>query len=244
MINKLATLGSANYLVAFFDIMGFSSWVENEGSLEVFNYIRGFMNLMIRSSLPNSIVNEDMSVDLSESNIDYINFSDSIVFYTKNDSFECFETLLSVCSQFMNVVICGPSRMLRGAIAYGEMYIDKSTNAYVGKALIDAYKLEGVQDVLACSLHKSVEMLPYFDKYRFEHQNKIIKLNVPLRNTNVYPYCIKWFDKDVIHGFFNVRKSIQLCYERGLASIGNDEKELNKLKSKVFNTLDLINRYE
>ena len=28
--------------VAFFDILGFSSWVESVGSKEVFTYVRGF----------------------------------------------------------------------------------------------------------------------------------------------------------------------------------------------------------
>ena len=116
---KVATkmlLTEGKRFVAFFDILGFSSWVENIGSKEVFIYVRGFLNLMVRSSLPGSIVNPDMSVELCKSDIGYINFSDSILFYSVDDSYQCLKTMLKICGEFMNVVICGPSRMLRGAI--------------------------------------------------------------------------------------------------------------------------------
>jgi hypothetical protein len=114
---------------------------------EVFTYVRGFLDLTIRSSLPGSIVNADMSVIVANSDIAYINFSDSIVFYSRDDSYECFHKLLRVCGEFMNLIICGPSRMVRGALAHGEFYADRAANAYVGKALIDAYRLEGAQDL-------------------------------------------------------------------------------------------------
>src|ERR1017187_21848 len=128
-------VNSGSRFVAFFDLLGFSSWIDDEGSMEVFTYVRGFLNLMIRSSLPGSVVHPDMSVELKESNMGFINFSDSIVFYSRDDSGECFETMLKVCGEFMNGVICGPSRMMRGAIAHGEFFADPESNAYVGKAL-------------------------------------------------------------------------------------------------------------
>ena len=82
--------------VAFFDLLGFSSWLEADGSLKVFTYVRGFLNLMIRASLPGSIVHPDMSVTINSDSIACINFSDSIVFYTRDDSIECLETILNV----------------------------------------------------------------------------------------------------------------------------------------------------
>ncbi|CUV02159.1 hypothetical protein MGWOODY_Clf848 [hydrothermal vent metagenome] len=45
-------------------------------------------------------------------------FSDSIVFYPRDDSYECLRTILAVCGESMNSVIYGSSRMVRGAIAY------------------------------------------------------------------------------------------------------------------------------
>jgi hypothetical protein len=55
--------------VAFFDLLGFSAWLDAEGSAEVFTYVRGFLNLMIRAGLPGSVVHPDMSVTLGQSDI-------------------------------------------------------------------------------------------------------------------------------------------------------------------------------
>ena len=82
--NMLVTEGER--FVAFFDLLGFGSWVESAGSKEVFKYVRGFWNLVLRASLPGSVVRSDMSVDVHESDVGYINFSGSVVFYSRDDS--------------------------------------------------------------------------------------------------------------------------------------------------------------
>lgn len=230
--------------VAFFDILGFGSWVESEGSKKVFTYVRGFLNLMVRSSLPGSTVHQDMSVDIQKFDIGYINFSDSIVFYSRNDSYHCLKAMLTVCGEFMNVVICGPSRMLRGAIAHGEFYADPKANAYVGKALIDAYKLEEDQDWLGLSLHDSVEVVKYFQQVLNEHNGYIVRSLVPLRsNSNKKPYCINWANKNYLNASFSAMKSIELCYKRGLESLKENPKELVKLERRIKNTKNILEYY-
>ena len=87
-------LDDGKRFVALFDILGFGSWVENDGSIEVFTYVRGFLNLMVRASLPGSVVHPDMSVDVPGSDLGYVMFSDSIVFYSRDDSYECLKTSL------------------------------------------------------------------------------------------------------------------------------------------------------
>jgi len=240
--NMLVTEGER--FVAFFDILGFGTWVESEGSKKVFTYVRGFLNLMVRSSLPGSTVHQDMSVDIQKSDIGYINFSDSIVFYSRNDSYHCLKAMLTVCGEFMNVVICGPSRMLRGAIAHGEFYADPKANAYVGKALIDAYKLEEDQDWLGLSLHDSVEVIKYFQQALNEHNGYIVRSLVPLRsNSNKKPYCINWANKNYLNASFDAMRSIELCYKRGLESLKENPKELVKLERRIKNTKDFLEYY-
>lgn len=230
--------------VAFFNILGFGSWVESEGSKKVFTYVRGFLNLMVRSSLPGSTVHQDMSVDIQKSDIGYINFSDSIVFYSRNDSYHCLKAMLTVCGEFMNIVICGPSRMLRGAIAHGEFYADPKANAYVGKALIDAYKLEEDQDWLGLSLHDSVEVVKYFQQALNEHNGYIVRSLVPLRsNSKKKPYCINWANKNYLNASFSAMKSIELCYKRGLESLKENPKELVKLERRIKNTKKFLEYY-
>ena len=190
-------LDDGKRFVAFFDILGFGSWVENVGSMEVFTYVQGFLNLMARCSLPGSVVHPNMSVDVPSSDLGYVMFLDSIVFYSRDDCYECLKTMLAICGEFMNSVICGPSRMVRGAIAYGDFFVDPEVDAYVGQALIEAYRLEGQQDWLALSLDASLTATPQFDKALEEHPGFIGRSLAPLRDSDEKPYCINWADKSI-----------------------------------------------
>ena len=190
-------LDDGKRFVAFFDLLGFGSWVENDGSMEVFTYVRGFLDLMVRASLPGSVVHPNMSVDVPSPDLGYVMFLDSIVFYSRDDSYECLKTMLAVCGEFMNSVICGPSRMVRGAIAYGDFFVDPEVSAYVGQALIDGYRLEGQQGWLALSLDASLTATPQFAKALEEHPGFIVRSLAPLRDSYEKPYCINWADKSI-----------------------------------------------
>jgi hypothetical protein len=230
--------------VAFFDLLGFSSWLEDEGSAEVFTYVRGFLNLIIRASLPGSVVHPDMSVTVKDSDMGFINFSDSIVFYSRDDSDACFDTMLRVCGEFMNGVITGPSRMIRGAISHGEFYADPDANAYVGQALIDAYHLESAQDWLSCSFHASVVALPQFDRAIRKYPNYIVPALVPLRSSNVIPYCLNWADKRQLHYLsFSAERGLADCEHRARKSLHDNSAELAKLDLRIKHTREFIRHY-
>lgn len=235
---------SGTRYVAFFDLLGFSSWLEADGSLEVFKYVRGFLNLMIRASLPGSVVNADMLVTLGESNIACINFSDSIVFYTLDDSEECLSEILCVSGEFMNVVITGPSRMIRGGIAHGEFYADPEANAYVGQALVDAYRLEGAQDWLSCSLHSSIVRRPQFAGVLDKYPNFVVRALVPLRGTDEVPYCLNWGDKGQFgHISFSAERGLADCEKRARESLAGNTGELEKLERRMKNTREFLLHY-
>jgi hypothetical protein len=232
-----------NRFVAFFDLLGFSSWLETEGSLEVFTYVRGFLNLMIRASLPGSVVHEDMSVTVETPDIGFINFSDSIVFYSRDDSEQCFQLMLRVCGEFMNGMICGPSRMVRGAISHGEFYADPEANAYVGKALVDAYRLEGAQDWLAFSFHDSITKLPLFKRALANHPRLIVPPTVSLRNSDAMPYCLNWADEEFFVGIsFNARRGLADCCKRGRKSLRGNSTEMGKLRRRIKHTSDFLKK--
>jgi hypothetical protein len=229
-----------NRYVAFFDILGFKNWVEIEGSWNVFVYIRGFMNLIIRASMPKSVVNADMSVDLEPSIISYINFSDSIVFYSLDDSYEAFRSILKVSAEFVNVTICGPTRAIRGALSYGEFYADPENNAYVGQALIDAYELERKQDWLGVCLHSSLEGTANFIRAQKEFPSLIVQSLVPIKDSSNKPFCLNWIDKTTIHASFNALKSLDSCLNIGLKALKDDPEKAEKLKIRISNTREFI----
>jgi len=229
-----------NRYVAFFDILGFKNWVETEGSHKVFVYIRDFLNLMIRASMPKSIVNADMTVDLESSVISYINFSDTIVFYSRDDSYEAFCSMLKVCAEFINVVICGPTRAIRGALSYGEFYADPENSAYVGQALIDAYEFEKKQHWLGASLHSSIEGTTNFIRAQKEFPRLIVQSLVHIKGSFNKPFCVNWIDKNIIPASFNVLKSLDGCLNVGLNALKDDPKKAEKFRIRISNTRKFV----
>lgn len=243
--------------VSFFDILGFKSWIEVDGSKEVFKYVKGYLDMMIKSSLPNAIVNSDMSVEFEVQNVDFVYFSDSIIFYSKDDTEESFKALITASNTFMNVFNCGVSYMLRGAMAYGEFYADDETRSYVGQALIDAYQLEEETNWLGFSFHSSVLETNVFQNFFENNQHLIFKSLIPTTKTNDYPFALNWADNSrcengdyyqlnskyfrINEGIsFNVYKSLQDCLIRRKKELELKPDELRKVEIRISNTLDFI----
>ena len=133
--------------------------------------------------------------------------------------------------------------MIRGGIAHGEFYVDLEANAYVGKALIDAYSLEGRQDWLALSMHDSVVALPQFTRALSEHPGYIVRPLVPLRDSEEMPYCINWAHRNYIHADFNARRGLVTCYRRSLKALRGNQKEIEELKRRVKQTREFLIHY-
>lgn len=235
---------SGKRFVAFFDLLGFKSWIKSDGSFKVFTYVRGFFNLVIKASLPGSVVNSDMSVTLKDSDIGFINFSDSIVLYTLDDSDNCLEKIILVSGDLMNGVITGTSRLIRGGISHGDFFADPECNAYVGQALVDAFHLEGAQEWFSCSLDDSVMNQPHFENLLLKYPNFIVCALVPLKKSAKVPYCINWADKEHFHDIsFDAERSLVVCKQHSLESLKEDKEELEKFIRRMNNTEKFLRHY-
>lgn len=248
--------------VVFCDILGFKSWIQAEGSKEVFNYVKGYLDMMIKASMPGATVNADMTVNYTEEHISYIYFSDSIVFYSKDDSYDSFKSLMIAANAFMNTFITGVSYMVRGGIAYGEFYVDTETNSYIGQALIDAYALEESINWLGLCFEQSVVDTPNFSKFQQEYPGIIHPSLVPTLRTNLRPYALNWADngrdKNGVAtprfpkpenrlnsgSSFDAYESLRVCLERRKKEIGDNPIELRKVEERINNTIAFIEHCE
>ena len=178
--------------------------------------------------------------------ISFINFSDSIVFYTKDDSYEVFKMLIDITCFFMNCVICGQSLMVKGAIAHGEFYVDTGTNSYVGKALIDAYLLEEELNWLALGIHKTVEKTEPYKKFSQDY-NYIIKCpDIPLKKSDELISCINWADNTIIvDTLYNPYLALNTMLERKKKELQGEsnKEELEKVKLRIKNTINFLNLF-
>lgn len=129
--------------VAFLDVLGFSNIV-NSGSAENVYY-----------TLEN-LLDQEWVESLTPKLKTHI-FSDSIIIFSEDDSFESAEQIIQFCGALHgNAFACGT--LIKGAISFGLFTADHTKNIYFGKPLIDAYNLELEIHASTILLHHSFEL--------------------------------------------------------------------------------------
>jgi hypothetical protein len=234
---------SEKKFVAFFDIIGFKNWIDLEGSKEVFNYMRGYLDFIFKVSLPGSTANPDMTVNIAGSKINYINFSDSIIYYSIDDSYESFEAIIRVCNDFMAIINGLNTKkfsiLTKGAISHGDFFVDIDTRSFVGEALIKSYLLEKDINWLGLCFHHELTRLDCYAKFAKEHPNLIVESLTPLLNSHpeVRPYALNWADKSYNAGVsMNVKKVLSDSIERKKIELAKNPVELNKIMKRITRT--------
>lgn len=190
-----------NKFIAYFDFLGFRSFIENN-SLDEQIHILLANFISIESSLGKGKFNETshgVVADLSDSRLNCLNFSDTIIFWTNDDSNESLNEILEVSYNF-NWREIGYSFPVRGAIVFDEIYQfnhqtkngiggQYSINSVIGKGLIRAYTKANLQNWAGTVLDESfIEelirrgydlekfLLPYAKKFRVPY---IDEINLP-----------------------------------------------------------------
>lgn len=231
-----------DYLVAFIDVLGFASLVNNsESSHEDFNKIKfalsEFSKLQEKSTWEENKVLVEVEECAQKKNLDdfYIEnmvrcfcFSDSIIITVKaNEHFnERVSALIAMLSKIgVNLLAKGIS--IRGALDFGKMYVDddrKSSIAF-GPSIIRAYRLE-----------KEQAKYPRIILSR----NLICKLNYPITTKKkMYPYheYITRFEDGLV-GFTQL--SFLLVMSNAPDVIPKDDYRIlvKRIKDKLINELD------
>jgi hypothetical protein len=183
--------------IAYFDYLGFKKFIENN-TLDYQKRIVGNNFRDIESALGKGKTKPakyGVIADLSESKINCINFSDTVVFWTNDDSTDSLVEILEVAHKFnwQAIDFFFPAR---GAIVYGEIvYIDfkqkNSTggvyniNSVFGKGLVKAHEKAEMQhwagtvfdesfinELVSRGYNPSDFLEPFAKKYIVPYKNK------------------------------------------------------------------------
>ena len=184
--------------IAYFDYLGFKEFIENN-DLEFQQRIIGNNFRDIESALGQGKFKEaphGVIADLSTSRINCINFSDTVVFWTKDETEQSLIELLNVAYKFnwQAIDLCFP---VRGSVVYGELlYIGfkesnggggfYNVNSVFGKGLVKAHLKADGQNWAGTVIDEScinelnnrgyniAEFLsPYAKKYRVPYKNAV-----------------------------------------------------------------------
>lgn len=185
------------YLIAVCDILGFSALVERMP----LDALVGNTLSWFRKALSHSIhKNEFPSVAPPTpelNNHEHIGvawFSDTVLLYTKHDTDEAVRELIMAVGWLLFETVLEGTTKVRAGIAYGEAHIDQENSIYVGKPIVEAYKLEKMQQWAGAALSLSAcERIPEHVRSGKFADWWITPWDVPLKQGAVLPtLAVNW----------------------------------------------------
>ncbi len=155
--------------IAYFDFLGYKSFILNnteEYVLTRANHILRDIELALAQDNDLLPMGNVLVADLESFKINCLNISDTVIFWTKDNSLESLEQLLAVANQFNSreilhnipvrgVVVCDAMEMLKGqdTNAEGAVY---SKNLIYGRGLISAHLKSENLNFAGCVIDNSV----------------------------------------------------------------------------------------
>jgi len=127
--------------VSYFDRLGFGIYSREHDLINVFYQTENWLAIAKR---------EGQRVG----NVEFVWFSDTIIFYSTDDSPQSFLAVAGASRSFFDELL-DFQIPVRGALAFGDFYADKTNNLFLGKALVDACKYGEKFDWLGFVLHSS-----------------------------------------------------------------------------------------
>ncbi|PWI28846.1 hypothetical protein DI383_14620 [Flavobacteriaceae bacterium LYZ1037] len=219
-----------NRFVAFLDLLGFKDKVMRKTHSDIYDELSNISASKKKLEELSPITNEGHY--FADSDIYIVSFSDSVVLFSKNDSYINFEYfLVSLRFLFSNAIRSNIA--IKGGIAHGEISLNKSEQIYFGQPIIDAYLIEEDVNYLGVSCHNSIDSYLEKNKQQAENSNLIEGLLF----SSVTPLkCGKIFHR-------NLDYFVMIPNERDKEATEIEEEVLSKLKSYYQTVSGSARRY-
>ena len=181
-INSNWTVTAHRY-VGFIDIMGFKDMVARSSHDEIYELMKKV----------DEKVKTNASVKWNEADLEHIittTFSDSIIIYSRDDSYESLNAIVCTVASLTNDLLTEKIPH-KGAMAFGRMTLDMERSIFFGQPLIDAYLLQEDLNFYGFVIHATAEQmidikmkkesLPFLKDYNCPFKNGVS------RNLTIYP---------------------------------------------------------
>lgn len=222
--------------VAYFDILGFKDKV-----MELKNHLDVCSNTQLEPVIAQAV----KRAEYWEGDVHCVHFSDSFLFFTKDDKDESFAKINQIVTHFFWATISQNDKPLRGALAMGQFYADLTKDIFLGPALIRAIEYEQKQNWIGLVLTPEVSerlnkgmSMGYIDKYK--EYDVPVKNKEPNRENQTQKNTEKlfvYYDPALMKKQFRMNiEQMQKTYKSK-----NPTKFKTELKVKFDNTLNFLN---
>ncbi len=176
--------------VAHIDILGMkamtcrdpeAAWVVLSGLVNVRNHL---------SSLQLSFIDIEKQEQLGD-RVMTIMFSDTIVFFTKNESDEDLLAILVALSEFMHKAMLN-FVPVRAGLAGGQFFFNIAKSMYAGPALIEAYEIGEAAQWLGIVTNSRVHEQSMRAGFKAGRASLVIAADIPIKNGSVAGFAVDW----------------------------------------------------
>lgn len=199
--------------IAYFDFLGYKKFILNNDT----DYIRERIGLILQTIEASMSHNKwtrtnqgDTIADISNSKINCLNISDTVIFWTNDDSSDSFKELLEISFTFNYSETCY-SFPVRGAIVYDEIDIISgyqetknggtyNVNSIYGKGLVNAHLKAEDLNMASCVIDSSI-----VEKIKEFGDVEDILIDYAMKYVIPYKEC-KSKEPEYVLTFYNNRK--------------------------------------
>lgn len=220
-----------NRFVAFLDILGFKDMVMRKDHDHIYSLLNNLSN--VRNTIERLAGDGNTNV----SNIYSASFSDSIIFFSKNDSKESFTAICASTSWLIAKAI-EDGILVKGGLAHGLVSVNKTNQIYFGQPIIDAYLIEEDVNFLGAVAHCSI------DNYLYENNDAanllVFEEKSFLKSGYILHNNVNWLK--AIHGFSNLN-TIEKKHRKITANLEKLRVGVSGSARKyIENTIDFLNK--
>lgn len=147
-----------NRFVGVFDVIGFKALRASRGTEGLYQlFERGLIPAIQHSAAGRGKIasvhgHKQFVPDFNEASVGLKVFSDTVIFYTKNDTCDSFLSIVNASFMLLQFGFNGGRYPFRGSIAYGDLIVDDERSIILGSALEEAYAAEQSQVWAGCML--------------------------------------------------------------------------------------------
>ena len=162
-------MDSSNRFIAYFDLLGYKEFIMNNSEdklVDRLNNIFAYVAIALsRGKSRRKEKGDGFVSDISDISINCINISDTIIYYSNDDTLESFREILETAAQFNDVINRSfPTRgaLTCGGITFYEYSADSEKggsyrqNVLTGKGLVEAHEKGENLNIASCVIDKSV----------------------------------------------------------------------------------------